>query len=251
MGSPLVFIHGMADSARSFILIQHHLIQSHTCIAYELPDGTTDGSELGSYTHEHYVGDLLELLDHLGFATTALLGSSFGSTIALAAMSGHPERFTPGILQGAFAYRPLSLAQRKLVGLARSWPGFFGDWPRIYSIAMKWIERPTVSVLPPEVKAFLLESGGRTPLRAAALRSIAIDRLDLRPSLPEIRTPILMVGGDRDPLVPRWCERDLETNLPHVKRIEFAECGHYPYYTHPRAMAEVVDEFLAERQSYL
>src|SRR4051812_34092795 len=76
-GPPLVFIHGMADVGRSFVPVMHHLIDRFTCVAYELPDGTTDGSALGRYTHRDYVAGLLALLDHLGYDRTAVLGSSF------------------------------------------------------------------------------------------------------------------------------------------------------------------------------
>ena len=81
-------------------------------------------------------------------------------------------------------------------------------------------------------------------MRAAAMRSMMIDRIDLRPLLPTILTPVLMIGGDRDPLVPRWCEKQIERSLPHVRRVELYGCGHYPHYTHPVLMAETVKSFL-------
>jgi pimeloyl-ACP methyl ester carboxylesterase len=243
-GPPIVFIHGMSDRARAFAMVMHHLIENYTCVAYELPDGMTDGSELRRYTHKDYVGDLLELIDHLGLTNVAVLGSSFGSTIALAAMANAPRRFTQGILQGGFAHRPLTRSQRVLSRIARFWPGWFADWPALYRRAMRWIAQPTLSLLPPAVTHFLLENGGRTPLRAAALRSMMIDCIDLRPLLPTIQIPVLMIGGDRDPLVPRWCEKQIERSLPHVQRVEFSGCGHYPYYTHPILMAEAMKGFL-------
>ncbi len=225
-------------------MVMHHLIERYTCVAYELPDGTTDGSELKRYSHKDYVADLLELLDHLGFATVDVLGSSFGSTITLAAMADTPKRFTHGILQGAFAFRPLTHSQRSLSHLARYWSGWFADWPGMYQRVMSWVEQPTLSLLPPGVSHFLLNNGGRTPMRAAALRSMMIDRIDLRPLLPTIQTPVLMIGGDHDPLVPRWCEKQIERSLLHIQRVEFSRCGHYPHYTHPVLMAETMKSFL-------
>jgi pimeloyl-ACP methyl ester carboxylesterase len=243
-GPPIVFIHGMSDRARAFAMLMHPLIEQYTCVAYELPDGTTDGSELLNYSHADYTADLLELLDHLGLATVTVLGSSFGSTIALASLANAPTRFTHGILQGGFAHRPLTRAQRVLSHIARFWPGWFADWPSAYERAMRWVEQPTFSLLPQGVSHFLLENGGRTPICAAALRSMMIDRIDLRPLLPTIQTPVLMIGGDRDPLVPWWCEKQVERSLHHVQRVEFSRCGHYPHYTHPVLMAETVKNFL-------
>src|SRR5438128_1543168 len=69
-GPPLVFIHGMADSSRAFVMVMHRLAPRFTCVGYELPDGTTDGSNLVRYAHADYTADLLALLDHLGFDRT-------------------------------------------------------------------------------------------------------------------------------------------------------------------------------------
>jgi pimeloyl-ACP methyl ester carboxylesterase len=225
-------------------MVMHQLVERHTCIAYELPDGTTDGSLLGKYAHNDYVDDLLELLDYLNLARAAVLGSSFGSTIALAALSRRSERFTHGILQGAFAHRPLNFFQRCLCRMARSWQGWIADWPAIFRIVLQHIEQQTFARLAPQVRKCLLENGGHTPLKAAAMRSLMIDRIDLRPLLPSIRTPILMIGGDSDSLVPRNCENEIERSSPDVRRIEFSGCGHYPHYTHPIPMAEAIESFL-------
>ena len=92
---------------------------------------------------------------------------------------------------------------------------------------------------------FFLANSGRTPIRTACLRALTLARLDLRPLLPSIRTPVLMIGGDRDAIVPRWCEREVEEGLPDVRRVEFSPCGHYPQYTHPGPMADAIRAFLA------
>jgi pimeloyl-ACP methyl ester carboxylesterase len=243
-GPPLVFIHGMADSSRAFVMVMHRLASRFTCVGYQLPDGTTDGSNLARYTHADYTADLLALLDHLGFDRTALVGSSFGSTVALASLAAAPQRFTRGVLQNGFAHRPLNRFQRALARVARFWPGWFADWPVIYRAVMRRVERPTLSSLPPAVTDFFLANGSRTPIRASALRSILIDRTDLRPLLPGIRTPVLLLSGDRDPLVGSACTAELERGLPNAHRVEFAGCGHYPQYTHPGPMTEAIARFL-------
>jgi len=245
-GPPIIFIHGMADRARAFAMVMHQLVESHTCIAYELPDGTTDGSSLGHYLHSDYTDDLLELLDHLDLPQTAVLGSSFGSTIVLSALARKPERFTHGILQGGFAHRPLNFAQRLLCRTAKHWSGWFADWPIFFRMALQKIEHSTFVQMPPKVSQFLLNNGQLTPLVAAATRSLTFDRLDLRPLLPSIQTPMLLIGGDRDPLVARRYELEMEQMLPRVRRIELTECGHYPHYSHPVPMAEAMKSFLED-----
>jgi pimeloyl-ACP methyl ester carboxylesterase len=94
------------------------------------------------------------------------------------------------------------------------------------------------------VYQFLLACSGETPIRAAARRALILDQLDLRPLLPAIPHPVLMIGGDRDALVPRECEAELERGLPDVRRVEFRPCGHYPQYTMPAAMADEIERWV-------
>jgi pimeloyl-ACP methyl ester carboxylesterase len=244
-GPPLVFVHGMADVGRSFIPVMHSLVGRFTCVAHELPNGVTDGAPLGRYRLSDYAADLVALLDHLRLERVAVLGSSFGSLVTLSALAAAPRRFTRAVLQGGFACRPLREWERRLAQVGRFWRSWFGDWPFIHEPVMRRVERDVYESVPPEMWRFFVANHGRTPCRAAALRSLTIARTDLRPLLPSIRTPVLLIGGDRDPLVPRHCERDLEEGLPDVRRVEFAPCGHYPQYTHPEQMAREIAGFLA------
>lgn len=243
-GPPLVFVHGMADIARSFAMVMQPLVNRFTCIAYELPNGVNDGSALGRYRLADYAADLVALLDHLDLDRVAVLGSSFGSIITLTALTRTPQRFTKAILQGGFARRPLGRAEFRLAQLGRFWPWWFGDWPVIRRTVMGRLDRPAFATAPPAVYEFFLANSERTPCRAAARRSLTIARTDLRSVLPGIRTPILMIGGDRDAIVPRIYEQEVEAGLPDVRRVEFAPCGHYPQYIHPGPMAGAIDRYL-------
>jgi pimeloyl-ACP methyl ester carboxylesterase len=245
-GPPLIFIHGMADTGRAFVMVMHRLIERFTCIGYELPNGCSDGADLLHYTLPDYTADLVNLLDHLGHQRAAVLGSSFGSLIALASLASSPERWTHGILENGFARRPLNRFQRALAHLSRFWPGFFGDWPAIYRWVMQKVEPPALTSTPRPVTEFTIECGGATPIRASSLRSILIDRTDLSSLLPTIRTPILLLTSDQDRLVPRSCWDELLARLPNVHRVEIPGCGHYPHFTHPGPMANAILDFVQE-----
>ena len=244
-GPPVVFVHGMADVGRSFVMVMARLCDRFTTIEYDLPDGLTDGSAIGRYTHRDYVADLLALLDHLGAARAAVVGSSFGSTITLAALAAAPHRFTHGVLQGGFARRPLAWWQHLLAQNIRFWPGYQGDWPVIHDTIMGRVEGSLKAHVPPEVWRFFLANHGRTPLRAAAVRTLTIGATDLRPVLPTLAVPLLQLGGDADPLVPKRYEAEITALAPGARRVEFAGCGHYPQYTHPGPMADEIGRFLS------
>jgi pimeloyl-ACP methyl ester carboxylesterase len=245
-GPPLVLVHGMCDLSRSFAMLMRRLVDAgFRCIAYELADGRHDGAKLNRYRHEQFVDDLIALLDHLRLPKVHILGSSFGSTVTLRALATRPERFERGALQGGFARRPLILVERGLAHLGRTWPWLMGELP-IRNLVMAKLERSQFEGCPKELFRFLVQNSGLTPIRAAAHRGLILDKLDLRPFLSQIPHPLLMIGGDRDAIVPRRYEAEVEAGVRDVRRVEYAPCGHYPQYTLPAPMAaELVTFFRA------
>ena len=243
-GPPIIFVHGMIDTTRSFCMQMRGMVDAgFRCIGYELANGGPDGANLGVYRQHHYAEDLIALLDHLQLPRVDIQGSSFGSTVALSALARFPDRFRRAVLQGGFARRPLIRIERGLARLGRYWPWTMSQLvlrPQV----MRRLEGGQFTGCPPEIFEFLLECSGTNPIRAASRRALILDKLDLRPLLPGIRHPILMIGGDRDGLVPRSAEAEVETGCPNARRIEFSPCGHYPQYTMPDPMTAAMVPFL-------
>jgi 3-oxoadipate enol-lactonase len=242
-GPPLVFIPGLADDALSFVMPAVLLSRHFRCITYDLPAGGGDGARLSGYRHADFVADLFALLDHVGARQSYLFGSSFGATIALAALHARPERFPRAVLQGGFARRPLASAEILLARFARYWPGPMRRLP-FRSNLLRVAHGEPFAVRPPEVWNYYLARCGAPPMATVARRALVVHQLDLRPILSKIPQPVLLVCGDHDPLVGRVCEAVLLRGLPDVRRVELPRCGHLPQYTHPDVLAEVVRRFL-------
>lgn len=242
-GPPLLFVPGLSSDARSFILLMAHLAEQFRCIAYDLPTGRDDGAKLSAITHVELVDDVFSLLDHLSIRQSYVLGASFGSTIALAAMQARPERLPRALLQAGFARRPLAPAERLLARLARYWHRPMRDVPG-FKFVMRRIHFGPFTEGPSDGWHWLLDRCGASPVAAVGHRAWLMHQLDLRPNLGDIRQPILLVGGDMDPSANRGCEAELLNGLPNADRIELSHCGHYPQISHAAVLAEVVGRFL-------
>lgn len=241
-GPPLVFVHGLCDDALSFLLPVALLSEHFRCVAYDLPTGEGDGARLARYRHADYLADLLALLDHLGLPRAYLVGSSFGSTIALAAMHAQPRRFPRATLQGGFARRPLAPAEAALAQLARYWRGPMRRLPFRAALMHLGHER-TFAGQAPEVWDYFLQRTGAPPMAAVARRALLLHALDLRPLLAQIQQPILMVCGEQDRLVGRPHEEALLEGLPNATRVIVEGCGHLPYFSHPETLAGLLHQF--------
>jgi pimeloyl-ACP methyl ester carboxylesterase len=242
-GPPLLFVHGVGDSCRSFIQPISRLSAHFRCIAYDLPSGYRDGARLRLYTHEDLVSDVWDLLDHLGLRQSYILGSSFGATIVLKAMHGRPDLLPRGVLQGGLAYRPLRRAERLLAFFGRFMPGAMASVPLREKVLLK-TAGTAFKELFPDIWSHFLDCSGRARLAAFASQAYMLHHLDLRPILPFIRQPVLLICGEQDRVVPRRHEEMLLQGLPNAGRVVLSDCGHVPSYTHPEIYAEVIRHFL-------
>lgn len=242
-GPPLLFIHGVSDSSRSFLLPMARLSAHFRCIGYDLPAGGADGAHLSRYTHADLVNDVWALLDHLGVERSYVLASSFGATIALAAMRERPQRLPRAVLQGGLAYRPLARLEHLLARATRFLPGTMTRVP-LRKLVLHALNFDTFAGLPPQRWEYFLKSSGQARIAAFAHQALLLDQLDLRPLLPEIRQPVLLLSGDRDIVIRAHETEVLLQGLPHARQAVIEGCGHVPSYTHPEALAELVRQFL-------
>lgn len=68
--------------------------------------------------------------------------------------------------------------------------------------------------------------------------------LDIRPLLPTIQAPTLVIGFGRDAMVPIEGSRQLHEAIAHSEFAEIAEQGHMDWFVQPAPLLELVDELL-------
>jgi pimeloyl-ACP methyl ester carboxylesterase len=67
------------------------------------------------------------------------------------------------------------------------------------------------------------------------------------PALPRVQCPVLVLGGEEDPMTPIECQADLAAALPaHLVRFErFPGCGHTVLVDAPERAMAVIRDFIA------
>lgn len=242
-GAPLVFVHGLADTNRSFLAPIARLSERFRCVAYELPGRPGDGSRLWRYRPEDLVADLMALLDHLKIERAYVYAASFGATIALRAMAAHSGRLPRAVVQSGTARRPLRRAEFWLSWLGRFLPGTVKRLPKREKI-LEAVHRETFAGQPEEVWRAFVDWTATTPLATLAHQAQWLHRLDLRAELAGVRQPVLLIWGDRDRVMPRSHAETLRAGLPSAGLALVEGGGHLLNYTHPDALAAVVTSFL-------
>ena len=84
----------------------------------------------------------------------------------------------------------------------------------------------------------------KTPTEVAVQMLAAVANADLRPLLPRLRLPVLVINGNEiavPPDVGGW----LEANLPNARAVRLEGAGHAPFWDAPAAFNSAVREFIA------
>jgi hypothetical protein len=79
---------------------------------------------------------------------------------------------------------------------------------------------------------------------AAKEQAALIREVDLRPRLPEIPQPVLLVETEGEGTATRACQQELAAALPNATNETILGTGQYPYLTHPHRLAKILRQFL-------
>lgn len=193
-----------------------------------------------------HLADVLRLLDHLQIGRVHLAGASFGSLIALKLATLHPRRvasitaITSTDWIDEKAWHELEVVRQACLEAAGG-----GDGGKVSDLSLKMfsadylashaddlaLQRNWISMLPEDW------------FRGVAAILEAVQNLDLRPRLPEIRCPVLVVGADEDSVFPPEYSQALAAALPNA-RLEMVKSGHSLVIEQPGRLAELLQGFL-------
>lgn len=239
-GPALIVSPGVASTYEGFTLFLNKLSEQFRTIIYDYPgDQPNDQARLSRIGHDQLVENLFEVMDSLNIGRAFLVGTSFGSTITFKALARDPRRFPKAAVQGGFARRKFSPAEKIGLKIGRLVPGDIGRLPLHQQI----LTYNNKIHFPPEIDerwTHYLEQNSKTPIHSLAHRLGMMSRLDLRPLLPTIQTPVLLVQGNEDRIVPRLYFDELQAGLPQAQALLVPLVGHQPHYTHPESMAQLM-----------
>src|SRR5262249_53226392 len=122
-------------------------------------------------------------------------------------------------------------------------PGKLRHLP-LHERVLRHVHRGHFDARPGEGWRYYIDSHSDFPIRATAHQALLLHRVDLRPLLPQIRQPVLLVSGHEDRVVPPAFQEELLAGLPNARLAALPKSGHVPYHTHPEALADLVRDFL-------
>jgi pimeloyl-ACP methyl ester carboxylesterase len=241
-GTPLILLNGIGGTHELYALFAWLLRDEFRCVLFDYPD------DPGRRTVGDFASDLFAVASAQAGDRFAMYATSFGSLVALQAMLRSPERTSRAILQGGFAHRGLSLAERGLVRLGRFLSGNVARLPLRAAVQAN-NHRPWFPPFDETRWNLFLENTGAVGVQAIARRAAALRDTDLRAALPQIAQRVLLVRSEGEGLVSTRSIDELAAGLPNARSEWMHTSGHLPYLTHPHRLAKLVRDFLSESAS--
>ena len=175
---------------------------------------------------DHWVNQMIELLDELGIQKAHVVGNSLGCSVALELLLEHPERFEKVVLMG-----PGGTPNTKIsLELGRA-KGFY-DNPSEKKMRqiMSWFVYDEEK-LAPEIDA-LADTRYETAMRPEIQSSNEFYFCDCGCTCPvtalrRIQQPILLVHGRDDMVCSVESSYYLLSHLPNVQMHVYGQCGHW------------------------
>lgn len=231
-GVPVILLHGLSDSWRSFEPLLPHLPASIRAYALSLRGHGDSDRPSSAYTMGDMAGDVVAFMDAMRIDTATIVGHSMGARVAMRLAVDHPSRVRRLVLLGAFApglpNPALDELQAIVDGLTVSaLPVFAREFQE------STITRPVASGF---VDTMVGESLKLAPATwQAVLGGFLAD--DVSAQLAAVRMPVLLVWGERDAFVPRRDQDALCAVFPDARLEVYAGTGHALHWEDPARVA--------------
>lgn len=245
--STVVLLHGFLSSSFSFRKLIPNLSQSFRVIAVDLPPFGESGKETDyTYSYHNMALTVLKLLTQLEVREFFVCGHSMGGQIALNMMHISPKRVRKGILLSSSSY----YARAKKLHIAASYIPFFPFFVKKYLSKTGVVGNLNSVVFDQSlidkqmIDGYALQF--ENPEIFRALAHLLRDREgDLsKEVLQTIKTPCLLLWGEKDKIVPLSIGKQLVKDLPFARLITLKNTGHLLPEEQPVRVYEEMNSFI-------
>ncbi len=254
---PVLCLGGLTRNGRDFDCILERLVARFRVIRLDSRGrGASEyaADPLAEYAVPTEAADAMALLDHLGIARTALIGTSRGGILGMAIGAGRPGLISALVLNDVGAVVEMAGLLRIMVGLGRP--------PRAASFeaAGEQLKAENARGFPDvsrerwiaHARAIYDEEDGRPVLAYDPKLRFAVgaaiegqtDRLSLWPLFEALDTiPILVIRAENSDILTAETVTSMQTHRPDLHYVEVAGRGHAPFLDEPEAI-DAIESFL-------
>lgn len=245
----LTLVHGASQHSGLFTAQVEAFRDDYRLLLIDLPGHGRSSALPGPYGIAEYTRSVLAAINAAGVERAHFWGTHTGAGIGLLIAAQHPRRIVSLVLDGAILpgvdlpYVTAAIGRAKQTARDRGIEAARAEWFR----ESDWFE--VIRSRPVECRAkehwdLVDQFSARPWLDSATPEPVA----SIRPALPRIAQPVLLVNGEHDVADFLRVADELESSLPNVQRISVPGAGGFPLWEFPEEVNSLVRRFL-DRQA--
>lgn len=243
----IAFVNGIAMTVESWTPVREYFQPRYRCVLHDMRGQLMSEKPEMDYTMELHAEDMKNLFDHLGVRRVHLVGTSYGSEVAMIFALSYPEMVeTLHVVTGVSELDGLmrAVTETWAVGARHGMESFFAAMmPWVYS--SKYIENNR-SQLEERQKALSALPGS---FLEGFIRLVkAFQRLDITDRLHGIECPTLVVSAEHDIVKPPRFAELIHRNIEGSELVVMPGSGHALVVEDPIGLSDVIRDFI-ERHS--
>jgi pimeloyl-ACP methyl ester carboxylesterase len=256
-GPPILLIHGITSSSRTWKRVMPRLAETHTVIAPDLLGHGRSAKPQGDYSLGAYASGIRDLLVALEVPRTTVVGHSLGGGVAMQFAYQFPERVGRLVLVSSGGIgrdvNPI-LRAAALPGAEFVLPLMFS--PTLHDAAVKvrglisrvglqpnadieGVSEGFASLTEADARRAFLDTV-RSVIDVSGQKVSAADRLYLAGDVPT-----MVLWGERDRIIPVSHAHEAHSMMPGSRLEIFEDGGHFPFNDHPERFVAAMRDFMA------
>lgn len=246
-GPDLVLLHGWGLNVRVWDGLVEELRDRFRMIAVDLPGHGRSPWSPGRNTPAEQAWLLHSTLTPIS-NRYSLLGWSLGGQIALDLAAAMPAQIAKLVLVATtprFTAAPDWPYGMKADAIAKMATQLREDYQQTVRDFLDLQVRGSLegaSVIEQLRKALFVHGEAKPEALETGLVTLATS--DLRPTLPHVRTPTLVIAGQNDRITAPGASRALAEALPDARYVEMRRAAHTPFLSHRKEFATILERFL-------
>ena len=248
-GKPVVFLHSWALASDMWAYQISPLVRAgRRCIAFDRRGHGQSDIPSGGYDYDTLADDLAAVLETLDLTDVTLVGHSMGGAEIVRYLgrhgAGRVEKTV--LLAPTIPYmlktrdHPFGLDRAAVDAIQAAWRRDFPQW--LADNAGPFVTRETS----PAMLRWLSDIMTRTPLETMIACNDTVVGTDFRTELPDIRTPTLILSGDKDFSAPlELTSRIAAEAMPNARLAVISGAPHGLFVTHMDQVNSQIAAFLA------
>ncbi|WAC08163.1 MAG: alpha/beta hydrolase [Thermodesulfobacteriota bacterium] len=243
-GQTIVLLHGFGANKDTWIRFVRYLPKKFRILAIDMPGHGDNSRNMDvSYDAQHLTDVFSRTVEYLGLQRFHLAGHSFGGYVAMRYAVNHPQKLiTLGLFASAGVMSPTPTDFQQALGKGENPIQINSEKSFDRMMDLVFYKKPFAPwPMRPVIRRQCIE---RHEFEKKVWHDIGKDWKEATEFLPQIRTPVFLIWGDKDRIlhisgVNVYCHY-----LPQAETAIIKNCGHGLIFEKPREAADAYANFL-------